>query len=209
MLYIENTNTDATYNLAFEEYVFTRFADFQPGCQQGEPAGEEPILLLWQNGPSVIIGRYQNTAEEINADFIREKGIAVVRRNTGGGAVYHDLGNLNFSLIAAKARSTGVDFDTFTAPVVGALRSAGIRAEKSGRNDILAEGRKFSGNAQHISKGVVLHHGTLMFDVHMEDVARALHVKEGKFRSKATKSVRSRVTNLKPLFPAGSGIGTV
>lgn len=195
MIYIENTSHDPTWNLAFEEYAFTKL-DY-----------DEPILLLWQNGPSVIIGRYQNTLEEINYDFIRENGISVVRRNTGGGAVYHDLGNLNYSFIIPDVESK-VDFRTFTIPVVKALQSYGIPAEQTGRNDILADGKKFSGNAQQFSRGRLLHHGTLMFDVHMENVAKALQVKEGKFRSKATKSVRSRVTNLKPLFAEQAKMGT-
>lgn len=187
MIYIENNSYDPTYNLAFEEYMFTK------------TRYDEPILLLWQNGPSVIVGKFQNTLEEINYDYIREKGIKVVRRNTGGGAVYHDLGNLNYSFIIPNVEMK-VDFKTFTTPIVKALRSYGIDAEQTGRNDILADGRKFSGNAQQFSGHKLLHHGTLMFDVHMEDVADALNVKAGKFKSKATKSVRSRVTNLKPLF---------
>lgn len=187
MIYIENICTHPAYNLAFEEYVFTEVCD------------REPILLLWQNEPSVIVGKFQNTIEEINYDYIREHGIHVIRRNTGGGAVYHDLGNLNYSFIIPDAGSK-IDFGTFTIPIVKALRSCGINAEQTGRNDILADGRKFSGNAQQFSRGRLLHHGTLMFDVDTEAVAAALQVKQGKFRSKATKSVRSRVTNLKPLF---------
>ena len=187
MIYIENNCTDPAYNLAFEEYIFTR-TDYG-----------EPVLLLWQNAPAVIVGKYQNTLEEISYDYIREKGVKVIRRNTGGGAVYHDLGNLNYSFIIPDVESK-VDFGTFTIPVVRALQSCGIDAEQTGRNDILAGGKKFSGNAQQFSRHRLLHHGTLMFDVHTEDVAKALQVKAGKFRSKSTKSVRSRITNLKPLF---------
>ena len=188
MIYIENTCTDPAYNLAFEEYVFTQMRF------------DEPVLLLWRNAPAVIVGRYQNTLEEIDEQYVKEHGIRVVRRDTGGGAVYHDLGNLNYSFIIPEVDRMKVDFRTFTAPVVKALQVAGIHAEQSGRNDILADGKKFSGNAQHFSRGRLLHHGTLMFDVDMETVAAALRVKPGKFRSKATKSVRSRVTNLKPLL---------
>lgn len=194
MIYIENLNNKPQYNLAFEEYVFTRVA------------GDTPILLLWQNKPSVIIGKFQNTIEEINYDYIREQGINVVRRNTGGGAVYHDLGNLNYSFIIPDV-NTKVDFKTFTIPVVKALNSYGVPAEQTGRNDILVDGRKFSGNAQQFSGGKLLHHGTIMFDVDMEPVQKALNVKEGKFKSKATKSVKSRVTNLKPYFDKAASEG--
>ena len=190
MIYIENTCTDPAYNLAFEEYVFTQMRF------------DEPVLLLWRNAPAVIVGRYQNTLEEIDEQYVKEHGIRVVRRDAGGGAVYHDLGNLNYSFIIPEVDRMKVDFRTFTAPVVKALQAAGIHAEQSGRNDILADGKKFSGNAQHFSCGRLLHHGTLMFDVDMETVAAVLRVKPGKFRSKATKSVRSRVTNLKPLLEA-------
>ena len=161
MIYIENTNNDPRYNLAFEEYVFLN-TDY-----------DEPILLLWQNGPAVIVGKYQNTLEEVNYDFIKEKGINIVRRNTGGGAVYHDLGNLNYSFIIPDVQSK-IDFKTFTIPVVKALESAGVQAEQTGRNDILVDGKKFSGNAQQFSNHKLLHHGTLMFDVNTDDVAKAL-----------------------------------
>lgn len=195
MIYIENQETDPHYNLAFEEYVFQNTDKFSPDGRT------RPVLLLWQNEPSVIVGKYQNTIEEINYDYINAKGIHVVRRNTGGGAVYHDLGNLNYSFVIPDA-GTKVDFKTFTTPVVKALNSYGIPAEQTGRNDILVDGKKFSGNAQQFSKHRLLHHGTIMFDVDTDAVAKALKVKEGKFKSKATKSVRSRVTNLKPYFEA-------
>ena len=199
ILYIENESNDPAYNLAFEEYVFTAVSDEIAASS----LGPLPVLLLWQNGPSVIIGKYQNTIEEINYDFVQRQRVRVVRRNTGGGAVYHDLGNLNYSFIIPGAQ-TKVDFGTFTSPVVKALNAQGIPAEQTGRNDILVDGKKFSGNAQQFSKGRLLHHGTIMFDVNMENVAAALKVKPGKLKSKATKSVRSRVTNLKPYFEDGS-----
>lgn len=197
LIYIENDSTDPHYNLAFEEYVFQNHGG--SGGEGETEAKAVPVLLLWQNEPSVIIGKFQNTIEEINYDYIKEKGIHVVRRNTGGGAVYHDLGNLNYSFIIPGAE-TKVDFKTFTIPIIKALNSYGIPAEQTGRNDILVDGKKFSGNAQQFSKHSLLHHGTIMFDVDVAAVGNALRVKPGKFKSKATKSVRSRVTNLKPFF---------
>lgn len=233
MIYIENNCNDPSYNLAFEEFIF-RQMDV-----------DEPVLLLWQNGPSVIIGKYQNALEEVDMDYLRENDVSLVRRSTGGGAVYHDLGNLNFSFIVPRDvdlsllfkdkdsaditssvsddsvgpadsfsdkqgginesssgghdRSGGVA-EAFSVPVIKALASLGIEAERSGRNDILAGGYKFSGCAEQRSAERILHHGTLMFDVDMDAVAAALRVKPGKFRSKSVKSVRSRVTNLKPLL---------
>ena len=185
MLYIENNCNDPSYNLAFEEFIF-REMDI-----------DEPVLLLWQNGPSVIIGKYQNALEEVDMEYLREHGISLVRRSTGGGAVYHDLGNLNFSFIVP--RDTDLS-ESLYAPIIKALASLGIDAERSGRNDILADGKKFSGCAEQRSAERILHHGTLMFDVDMDAVAAALRVKPGKFKSKSVKSVRSRVTNLKPLL---------
>ena len=199
LIYIENTHTDPRYNLAFEEYVFQKL----PTALAERYGADVPVLLLWQNEPSVIVGKYQNTIEEIDYGYIEEQGVHVVRRNTGGGAVYHDLGNLNYSFIIPDAQ-TKVDFKTFTTPIVKALNSKGVPAEQTGRNDILVDGKKFSGNAQQFSNRRLLHHGTIMFDVDTEAVAKALRVKPGKFRSKATKSVRSRVTNLKPYFESAA-----
>ena len=151
MIYIRNDSNDPFYNLAFEEYFFK------------SETIEDAVLLLWQNGPSVIIGRYQNTIEEINEDFIDENNINVVRRNTGGGAVYHDYGNLNYSFIVPSEEKK-IDFETFTKPVIDALKEMGIEAALAGRNDLVVEGKKFSGNAQYTYNGRLLHHGTLLFD---------------------------------------------
>lgn len=194
MIYFRNdTSTDPTYNLALEEYVF----------RSGAP--DEPILLLWRNEPSVIVGRYQNTVEEINTDYIRKYDIRVVRRITGGGAVYHDLGNLNYSFIVPTRQST-VDFSAFAAPLVQALADLGVKAELSGRNDVLVEGRKFSGCAQYHQSGRTLHHGTILFDSDLECVSQALRVKPAKIESKGVKSVRSRVGNLGPYLPPGTTV---
>ncbi|NLN47618.1 MAG: lipoate--protein ligase [Clostridiales bacterium] len=184
MLYIKNESNNPYYNLAMEEYLFNL-------------GDKEDYLLLWINEPTIVVGKHQNTIEEINADYVREKHINVVRRITGGGAVYHDLGNLNYSLIIKNDYKGDYDFGKFTMPIVKALDKLGVKAEQSGRNDITIDGKKFSGNAQFISKGKLLHHGTLLFDSHMEKLVKALKVSEDKIASKGIKSVRSRVTNIK------------
>lgn len=183
MLFIRNECLDPHHNLALEEYILKNL-DLDDNC-----------VLLWQNEPSVIVGRFQNTIEEINVDYIKKNNIHVVRRMTGGGAVYHDLGNLNFTFIE-KTESGNIDFRKFTEPVVKALATLGVKAEHTGRNDITIDGKKFSGNAQYIYKGKVLHHGTILFNSKLENVQEALNVKGDKIESKGVKSVRSRVTNV-------------
>ncbi|HHY09186.1 MAG TPA: lipoate--protein ligase, partial [Firmicutes bacterium] len=151
-----------------------------------------------QNEPTVVIGRNQNTIEEINEPYIKEKGIHVVRRLSGGGAVYHDLGNLNFTFIVDSRKDLITNFEKFTEPVLAALKSLGVPAEFSGRNDLTIEGKKFSGNAQYWSKDRLLHHGTILFNSDLSVVQEALNVKPMKLESKGIKSVRSRVTNIYP-----------
>ena len=179
-IYLQTGSADPAYNLAFEEYVLTNRT-------------EGNILILWQNANSVIVGRNQNTAQEIDSGFVAEHGIRVVRRNTGGGAVYHDLGNLNYSFITDDS----ADRKGFTEPVVAALKGLGLDACASGRNDILVSGQKVSGTAQQISKGRILHHGTLLFDSDFSMIAGALTPDPTKFQSKGVKSVRSRVGNIR------------
>ena len=175
--------TNPYENLAVEEYLL-RTAD-------------DDVFMLWQNEPTVVIGKNQNAYAEVDLAVAREKGIHVSRRITGGGAVYHDLGNVNFSFICANNSETGLDFARFTAPIVKALAAIGLRVELSGRNDLLLDGQKFSGNAQYSAGGRTLHHGTLLFDADLAVLARYLRPDEEKLKSKGIKSVRSRVTNLK------------
>lgn len=182
--YYENASHDPTYNLALEEYLTLHHSAM------------DSAFLLWQNEPSVIVGRHQNTAEEIDEHFVRNHSIHVVRRISGGGAVYHDLGNLNYSLIVNHF-SKNFDFARFTEPVIRTLAALGVHAENSGRNDILVDGRKISGTARFQHKNRILHHGTILFDSDLDRLASALGVtKEIKYRSKATNSVRSRVANV-------------
>ncbi|OYD07085.1 lipoate--protein ligase [Paludifilum halophilum] len=189
MLYVDNHDiTDPRVNLAIEEYIL-KHLDV-----------EDSYLLFYINEPSIIIGRNQNTVEEIHVDYCREQGIHVVRRLSGGGAVYHDTGNLNFSFLTRDDGKSFLNFRKFTEPVIRALRRLGVDAELTGRNDIQVGEKKISGNAQFTTKGRMFSHGTLMFDVDLDQVAKALHVKQEKFQSKSTKSVRSRVANISELM---------
>ena len=184
VLYLETGSQDPAFNLAFEEYVLTN-------------RREGAYLLLWQNDNTIVIGQNQNAEAEINRAFVEEHGIHVVRRTTGGGAVYHDLGNLNYSFITDVGNAEQLTMERFTRPIVEALKALGLDAEASGRNDILVEGRKISGTAQRVTRDRILHHGTLLFDADPSMVAGALNVDPEKFRSKSAKSVRSRIGNIR------------
>ncbi|TDL66492.1 lipoate--protein ligase [Rhodococcus qingshengii] len=185
MLFIDNKGiTDPRINLAIEEYALKNL-DIN-----------ETYLLFYINEPSIIIGKNQNSIEEINTEYVESNGIHVVRRLSGGGAVYHDLGNLNYSFITKDDGDSFHNFRKFTEPVIAALKQMGIIAELSGRNDILAEGRKISGNAQFSTKGRMFTHGTLLFNSEMDHIVSALRVKKDKIESKGIKSVRSRVANI-------------
>ncbi|WP_391117102.1 lipoate--protein ligase [Psychrobacillus sp. L3] len=190
MYFIDNKGiTDPRINLAIEEYAL-KTMDVE----------KDSFLLFYINEPSIIIGRNQNTIEEINTEFVEKNGIIPVRRLSGGGAVYHDLGNLNFSFLTKDDGDSFRNFKKFTQPVVDALKKMGVDAELSGRNDILAEGKKISGNAQFSTKGRMFSHGTLLFDTEIDAVVSALKVSKEKIESKGIKSIRSRVTNIAELL---------
>jgi len=182
VLVINNPHTNPYFNLAMEEHLLTDVRD--------------DIVMLWRNDKAVIIGRNQNALEEINQSYVEKAGIAVVRRLTGGGAVFHDLGNVNFTFIQHKDVGAFSDYRRFTQPVCDFLETLGVHAELSGRNDLMIDGMKISGNAQTVRADRIMHHGTLLFDANLADVSAALNPNKVKMASKGTQSVRSHVTNI-------------
>ena len=184
MKYIINNSNNAYYNVALEEYAFKYL--------------EDEIFILWINANSIILGKYQNALEEIDKNYTKEHNINVVRRISGGGAVYHDLGNINYSIISNKKHDKPFDFALFSLPVINALKKLGVNAVFHGRNDIEIEGQKICGNAQAYSKNRLLHHGCLLYDVDLSILSKALVVSKDKIESKGIKSVRARVTNIRP-----------
>lgn len=167
MKYIINHSNDTAFNIALEEYAFKHLLD------------EDQIFLLWINKPSIIVGRHQNTIEEINRDYVRENGIEVVRRISGGGAVYHDLNNLNYTIISKEDENKAFDFKSFSTPVINTLAQLGVKAEFTGRNDLEIDGKKFCGNAQAYINGRIMHHGCLLFDVDLSVLSRILSLELG------------------------------
>ncbi len=195
MIFIDNGNVrDPRVNLALEEYAFR------------ELKVDDDYLLFYINDPSVIIGKHQNTLEEINEDFIEKNGVQVIRRISGGGAVYHDHGNLNFSFITKFDRKKFNKYEAFTSPIIQTLNELGVNARLNGRNDIVVGDKKISGNAQFTSKDRMFSHGTLLYDSNLEDVLEALKVKSGKIESKGIKSIRSRVANISEFMDRKIGI---
>ena len=186
-LCIQNNQTDPYFNLAAEEYILKNF--------------NEDSFMLWRNEPSIIVGKHQNALAEINLEYVREKQIKVVRRLSGGGAVFHDLGNLNFTFIMAGEEGKMVDFKKFTKPIVDVLHNLNIEAKFEGQNDLTIGGLKFSGNSEHIWRNKTLHHGTLLFSAGITDLSEALKANPIKFTDKAVKSIRSRVTNISDHLP--------
>ena len=191
MIYIESPSTDPTFNLALEQYVF----DHMDKSQE--------YFMLWQNANAVVIGKNQNAFAEVNQKVVDAKNIVVTRRLSGGGAVYHDLGNLNFTFILDAKNVEDLNIRLFCQPIADLLCTLGVPAEINGRNDITIEEKKFSGNSQYLKQGRIMHHGTLMFDSDLAVIADVLNVSADKFESKSTKSVKSRITNIAPYLPEG------
>jgi lipoyltransferase and lipoate-protein ligase len=186
MKYINNHDIlDQTLNFALEEYAL-RHLDIN-----------ETYLLFYRMAPTVIVGRNQNAVEEVNMDYLRSHKVTLTRRLSGGGAVYNDPGNLSFSFISKDDGDSFNNYRKFTEPVIRALNQLGVNAKLEGRNDLTVDGQKISGNAQFVTQGRIFSHGTLLFDVNLDNVSKALHPDAEKYESKGIKSVRSRVTNIR------------
>jgi len=179
--FVKGISNDPRFNLASEEYLLKQ--------------KEGRYIYLWQNAPSVIVGVNQNTAEEVNFVYTEANGISVVRRQTGGGAVYHDLKNVCYTVID-KFDAERDNYRYFTSGIIGYLKTLGVNAEFSGRNDVVIDGKKISGNAQCVYKNIIMHHGTLLFDTDKEALQNALKPHKFKVESKGIKSIRARVTNI-------------
>lgn len=181
MLFVNSKSLNPYFNLALEEFLMTNLKD--------------EVFMLWQNENTIVVGKNQNTLSEINYDFAKEHNINIVRRMSGGGAVYHDMGNINFTFIK-NGESLFSDYKSFTEPIIAFLKTLGVNATLSGRNDILIDDKKISGNAQFMKNGRVLHHGTLLLSSPADIIGKALNADPEKIASKGIKSVKSRVTNI-------------
>lgn len=194
MIYILSPSTDPAFNLALEQYAFDDL-----------PKNEE-YFMLWQNDNTIVVGKNQNTWAEINAAYVKEHGIKVVRRLSGGGAVFHDLGNVNFTFITDCEDISKLDLSKYCEAMAAAVRRLGADAQAAGRNDILIDGKKISGNSQYIKDGRVMHHGTLLFDSDLSKLGAALVTKDKYISPAKVDSVYSRVTNIKDHLPDKIGI---
>ena len=189
MIYIVNKSTKPDYNIALEEYCFKNLRH------------HDKIFILWINEPAIIVGKNQNTIEEVNTEYVKQNNIHVVRRISGGGAVYHDHNNLNYTIISNEEKGAEFDFKTFSQPVIDTLADLGVTAQFTGRNDIVIDGMKICGNAQAYLKGRVMHHGCLLFDTDLSVLSKALEQPKDVINSRGVKSVRSAVSNILPHLP--------
>ena len=183
MFYLVSQNNDPYFNLATEEYLLRHRS--------------EDFFLVWISKPAIIVGKHQNTLAEINLPFVHKNQIPVARRLSGGGTVYHDDGNINFAFITNEEPGKLIDFTRHAIPVIEFLEPLGIRPIMGGKNDILVDGFKISGNAMHVFKNRVLHHGTLLFDADLENLRNALAIDTGRYSSRAVQSNRARVVNIR------------
>lgn len=185
MIYVENNSLDPYFNFALEYYLMTE-----------KNLDDDIIFMFWRTSPTIMIGKFQNTIEEINQEYVKAKNIKIVRRMSGGGTIYTDMNGWQFTFITKNYDGKGIDFKTFTEPIINCLKEQGIEAYLNNRNDLLINGKKFSGNAQYIKSGSRLHHGSILFDTDIEEMVRSITVAEDKIISKGIKSVRERVTNI-------------
>jgi lipoate-protein ligase A len=183
MYCIKSKYTDPYFNLASEEFLLKRFS--------------EDVFLLYRNEPSIVVGKHQNTLAEINLQFVKDNGIIVARRISGGGTVFHDLGNLNFSFITGGSEGDLVNYRKYTQPIIDAMKDMGLEVKLGLRHELLLGNKKISGTASHVFKNRVLHHGTLLFSSQMDDLFSALKVDPEPFNDRAVKSIRSEVTNIR------------
>lgn len=182
MLLIQQTSTNPYFNIASEEYLLKNFMD--------------DIFILYRNEPSIIVGKHQNTLAEINLEYVKRNKLNVIRRLSGGGTVYHDLGNLNYTFISNGSEGNLVDFKKFTQPIINVLQRLGIDAKLGGKNDIRVGDKKISGNAEHVYKNRVLHHGTLLFSSDLDELNESIKINPNTYSDKAVKSIRSEVANI-------------
>jgi len=182
MLCIYHHSTDPFFNVATDEYIFKTI--------------QEDCFMLWRNDNAIVVGKHQNTLAEINLDYVKEHNIQVVRRLSGGGTVYHDMGNLNFSFTQTGKTSALVDFKKYTLPIVEVLQKLGVNAKFTGNSDLMIGDKKISGNAEHVFKNKILHHGTLLFTSEIKNLSGALKINRSKYDDKAVRSIPKPVTNI-------------
>ena len=182
MLCIYHHSTDPFFNVATDEYIFKII--------------QEDCFMLWRNDNAIVVGKHQNTLAEINLDYVKEHNIQVVRRLSGGGTVYHDMGNLNFSFTQTGKTSALVDFKKYTLPIVEVLQKLGVDAKFTGNSDLMIGDKKISGNAEHVFKNKILHHGTLLFTSEIKNLSGALKINRSKYDDKAVRSIPKPVTNI-------------
>jgi lipoate-protein ligase A len=189
---LNRKETDPYFNLAAEEYALKEL--------------DMEMFMVWRNDPAIIIGKHQNAAREINHDFVQQNNIPVIRRITGGGTVYHDPGNVNFSFITRGEEGKQIDFRRYTRPVIDFLETIGIRAEFTGKNNLFARGKKISGNAAHVYRDRALHHGTLLFSANLNALEDAIRSNEASYTGKSVKSIRNEVTNISEMLDSPTGV---
>lgn len=182
MICVLSNTYDPYFNLAAEEYLFKNT--------------DEEVFMLWQCHSTIVVGKHQNTLAEINYPYVKKNGIKVARRLSGGGTVFHDSGNVNFTFIRHGEKGKLIDYEKHVAPIINLLKKMGVDAQPGKKNEILLKGKKISGNAEHIYKSRILHHGTLLFDTQLDSLNNALQINTGKYHDKAVQSNRSKVTNI-------------